>query len=140
MSHYPSGPGRIIPAMSYRDPAAAIEFLCTAFGFERHAVYEEEGRVVHAQLAYGNSMVMLGPTNDGPFGRMMIQPEEALGRVTQSIYVVVEDVDAHCHKASANKARIVFAPKDESYGGRSYTCADTEDHLWTFGDYDPWMR
>jgi uncharacterized glyoxalase superfamily protein PhnB len=131
-------PARIIPAMNYRDPKAAIEFLCTALGFEKHAVYEEGGEVVHAQLVFGNGMVMLGPVHDGEFGRMMIQPDETEGRVTQSICVIVDDVDAHCHKATANGARIVFAPKDESYGGRSYTCADPEGHLWTFGSYDPW--
>ena len=44
-------PAHIIPTFRYHDAPAAIEFLCRAFGFEKHAVYEGEGgTVAHAQL------------------------------------------------------------------------------------------
>jgi uncharacterized glyoxalase superfamily protein PhnB len=50
----------VIPALQYRDAPAAIEFLCRAFGFERNAVYQGEGGLIaHAQLKFGNGMVML---------------------------------------------------------------------------------
>ena len=51
----------MIPAIRYRDAAAAIDWLCEAFGFERHLVVPGEGgTIAHAQLAFGNGMVMLG--------------------------------------------------------------------------------
>ncbi len=51
----------VVPALQYNDAKAAIEFLCTAFGFTKSAVYEEpDGSVAHAQLTHGNGMVMLG--------------------------------------------------------------------------------
>ncbi len=55
----------MIPAIRYRDAAAAIDWLCEAFGFERHLVVPGEGGAIdHAQLVFGNGMVMLG------YGRM----------------------------------------------------------------------
>ena len=58
----------IIPCLRYRDAVAAIDWLCTAFGFERHAVYADGNTVHHAQLTVGNGMVMLGSAdnNDKP--------------------------------------------------------------------------
>ena len=54
----------VIPAMRYRDANAAIEWLCKAFGFERHLVVPgENGTVDHAQLTFGNGMIMLGLTH-----------------------------------------------------------------------------
>ena len=29
--------------------------------------------------------------------------------------------------------------KDEDYGGRGYSCRDSEGHIWRFGTYDPWV-
>jgi uncharacterized glyoxalase superfamily protein PhnB len=55
----------IIPAMLYRDAAAAIEWLCRAFGFEKHLVVPgDAGTIAHAQLVLGNGMIMLGSARD----------------------------------------------------------------------------
>jgi uncharacterized glyoxalase superfamily protein PhnB len=131
----------IIPAMRYRDAAAAVEWLCKAFGFERHLVVPgENGTVVHAQLTLGSGMIMLGPVLDTAFGRLMKQPDEIGGAETQTAYVVVEDADAHYARAKAAGAEIVLEIKDEDYGGRGYSCRDPEGHIWTFGTYDPWSE
>lgn len=128
----------IIPCLRYRDAHAAIEFLCTAFGFERHLlVAGPNNTIAHAQLTLGNSMVMLASADDSEFGRFMRQPDQAGGE-TQAPYVIVPDADAHCARAKAGGAVIVVAIKDEDYGGRVYTCRDPEFHLWSFGTYDPW--
>ncbi len=128
----------VIPALQYRDAPAAIEFLCRAFGFERKAVYEGEGgSIAHAELTLGNGMIMLGSINDGEYGRLLVRPHEA-GGVTMSVYCIVEDPDAHCACARAAGAEITREPVTQDYGGRDYTCKDTEGHVWTFGTYDPW--
>jgi uncharacterized glyoxalase superfamily protein PhnB len=50
----------VIPCLRYRN-APAIEWLCSAFGFERQAVYPNpDGTIAHAQLSFGNGMIMLG--------------------------------------------------------------------------------
>lgn len=128
----------VIPALRYRDASAAVEWLCRAFGFARHAVYEDGGKVFHAELTFGNGMIMLGPVADTPFGANMVQPAEVGGRATQTLCVIVDDADAHFARAKAEGAEIVFGLETKPYGGRDYTCRDPEGHIWTFGTYDPW--
>ena len=48
-----------IPCLRYADAPAAIDFLCRAFGFERHVVYADENIVHHAQLKLDDSFVMV---------------------------------------------------------------------------------
>ena len=51
----------VIPALRYRDATAAIDFLCLAFGFEKHLVVPgDNGKIAHAQLTFGNGMIILG--------------------------------------------------------------------------------
>ncbi len=128
----------IIPALRYRDAAKAIDWLGTAFGFEKHLVVPgEKGAIAHAQLTLGNGMIMLGSVAPGEYGRLLKQPDEVRA-VTQSPYVVVPDADTHYARAKAAGAEIVIDIKDEDYGGRGYTCRDLEGHVWNFGTYDPW--
>ncbi|HVJ82154.1 MAG TPA: VOC family protein [Planctomycetia bacterium] len=129
----------VIPGLRYRDPAVAVDWLCEAFGFEKHAVYYgEDGQVGHAQLRFGNGMVMLGPIVDNEYGRLIRQPEEIGGFETQSSYLVVDDADVVYARAKAAGATIVIDIKDESYGGRAFSCRDLEGRLWNVGTYDPW--
>lgn len=126
----------IIPTMRYRDAARMIEWLCDAFGFVRHAVYEDgAGGIAHAQLTHGSGMIMLGSARDDAFGRLQMPPA---GPVTQSVYVIVADADVIHARAAAAGARIVLGLRDEDHGGRGFTCLDPEGQLWSFGTYDPW--
>lgn len=129
----------IIPCLRYRDALAAIDWLCRAFGFEKNAVYADGATVHHAQLTFGNGMVMLGSAdNASEWGRHMAQPDEVGMRETQSACVIVADADAHHARAKAAGADIVIDIADQGYGGRGYACRDIEGHLWWFGTYDPW--
>ncbi|MHB8382314.1 MAG: VOC family protein [Candidatus Binataceae bacterium] len=129
----------IIPAMRYRNAPAAIEWLCKALGFEKHLVVPaDHNRVAHAQLTYGNAMIMLSSDRDGEFDRLMKHPDQIGGAVTQSVYVIVPDADVHYARAKASGAKILLELVDQDYGGRGYTCADPEGHVWSFGTYDPW--
>jgi uncharacterized glyoxalase superfamily protein PhnB len=117
--------GRIIPALRYRNAAAAIDWLCDAFGFERKMVVPGEGgRVAHAELTLGNGMIMLGDVKT-EYGRLVAAPVKG-DPVTQGIYVVVEDADAHYTRAKAAGAEIVLDIKTQDYGGRDYTARDLE--------------
>ena len=127
----------IIPVLRYREGLKAIEWLCEAFGFEKHAVYADGETVMHAELALAGGMIMLGSAVETEFGRMMKQPDEIGGFVTQSIYVVVPDPDAVHDRAKASGAKIERALVDQDYGGRDFACRDLEGHLWSFGTYDP---
>jgi len=129
----------VIPCLRYRDAPAAIEWLGRAFGLEPQLVVPGEGgTIAHAQLRFGNGMIMLGSVVDSDYGRWMKQPDEIGGAGTQSLYIVVSDADAVYERAKAAGASIVIEIKDESYGGRGFTCRDLEGHLWSVGTYDPW--
>ncbi len=127
--------------MRYHDATAAIEWLCKAFGFEKHLVVPgERGSIAHAQLSYGNAMIMLGSENDNEYGKLVRTPKDLNGVNTQAPYLVVEAVDEHYQRATAAGAEIVLDIKDEDYGGRGYSCKDPEGHLWNFGSYNPWEQ
>ena len=130
----------IVPTLRYRDAPAAIEWLERAFGFRKHFVVPDgEGGVAHAQLTFGNGMIMLSSAYEDAFGRLQRPLESREAPVSQSPYVIVTDVDAHHARALAAGAEVVQQPEDKDYGGRGYGCRDPEGNLWSFGSYDPWQ-
>ncbi|MGH8654015.1 MAG: VOC family protein [Gammaproteobacteria bacterium] len=131
----------VIPCLRYRDASKTIEWLCQTFGFEKQLVVPNaDGTIAHAQLSFGNGMIMLGSVLEveTEFGRLITQPDEIGGAETQSAYVVVSDADVIYQQAKTGGAEIVIEIKDEDYGGRGFSCRDLEGHLWNFGTYDPW--
>jgi len=131
----------VVPCLRYRDAHAAISWLCEVFGFERHLVVKgDDGIVVHAQLALGKGMIMLGSVRpDSGYGALLAQPDEIGGRQTQTVYLTVDDADAVHERALRMGAVIVIPLVDEEYGGRGFTCRDAEGHVWSVGTYDPWQ-
>ena len=130
----------IIPTLKYENAAAAIEWLCKAFGFERHLVVQGSNETIeHAQLTYDGGMIMLGSVRDTPFDNYQKTLKAVGGIGTQSPYIVVADVDAHHARALEAGAEVVMPPSDQDHGGRFYSCRDPEGHLWNFGSYDPWV-
>ncbi|MEO8250702.1 MAG: VOC family protein [Burkholderiales bacterium] len=131
----------VIPCLRYRDAPAAIEWLCRHFGFEKHAVYpHRDGTIAHAQLTFGNGMIMLGSVleEETEWGHHIRQPDQVGDAETQSPYVVVSDADAIYRQVKTAGCAIVMEIRDEDYGGRGFSCRDLEGHLWSFGTYDPW--
>ncbi|SPH18052.1 hypothetical protein DEA8626_01582 [Defluviimonas aquaemixtae] len=128
----------IIPATRYKDCEAALGFLKEAFGLHEHAIHRDEaGNIVHAQLMHAGGMVMFGPARDGEFDKLMTDPAETGGRETTTIYVVVRDVPGLYEQAKERGAKILLPLRHEDYGGQSFTAADPEGHIWSFGSYDP---
>lgn len=130
----------VIPALRYRKAPEAIEWLCRAFGFEKHAVYPNpDGTIAHAQLTFGNGMIMIGSvTNGTPYSALLRHPDEIGKSETQAPCLIVSDCDAIYRSAKAAGAEMVIDIADMSYGGRAFTCRDPEDHMWSIGSYDPW--
>jgi uncharacterized glyoxalase superfamily protein PhnB len=130
-----TGDGRptICPTLLYADAKAAIRQLTEAFGFTELAVYQsEDGSVVHAELAQGGGVVMLGSKGTGS------RFDEAMRDAGPSgAYVVVDDVDAHHRRAVEHGAEILMPPTDQDYGSRDYMARDLEGNVWSFGTYAP---
>ena len=125
----PEGYTSVTPYLYYKDSAAALDFLTTAFGFtEKLRMPDESGGISHAEVMLSDGVVMFGTPADHK------SPKE-LGVVTQSIYVYVDDVDAHYERAKAAGAEIVRDPEDQFYGDRSYGVRDPEGHEWYFATH-----
>lgn len=134
-----AGTATIIPTLRYRKALAMIDWLCRAFGFTRHAVYADGETVHHAQLTFGNGMIMVSSADQGGiWDTHSVQPDAVGNRGTQSCCVIVDDADGHYRQAVAVGAEIVIDIADQDYGGRGYACRDPEGHTWWFGSYDPW--
>ena len=132
----------LIPSLRYKDAPAAIAWLEQTFGFERHAVYDgPDGTVAHAELRFGNGMVMLGSaSNEGPLRHLYVTPAEIDGRVTSPFYLIVKDCEPAYARAVAAKADIVREMKIMEYGGKAFTVRDPEGYLWSVGEYSPWSE
>ena len=129
-----TGPS-IVPCLSYRDAPAAIAWLKQAFGFtEVMVVPGPNDTIAHAQLAFDGGMVMVGSIRDD---ELQMRTPCDLGGITQSIYIVVEDTDAHYARAVEAGAEIVRELENTPYGSRDYSARDPEGHLWNFGTYRP---
>jgi uncharacterized glyoxalase superfamily protein PhnB len=131
----------VIPSLRYRNALAAIDWLVSALGFKKQAVYlgPDNKTVMHAQLTFGSGMIMIGSVdNGGEAGKFMVQPDEIGLRETKGIYLVVPDADAVYATAKAAGAEMVIDIRDMDYGGRHFSCRDLEGHTWGIGTYDPW--
>lgn len=110
----------VYPLVPYSDPAKALEWLERAFGFEPHEVSkDDEGTIVHAEMRYDTGVIMFGKPGSPP----------------ASLYVAVDDADAHHDRAKAAGAEIVTEPTDQDYGSRDYAAKDLDGNTWYFGTY-----
>ena len=104
----------VLPVLVYPDVREAIDWLGDAF-VER---WEAKGH--RAQLLVGDGcVVVVDGASEGACG-------------AHSLMVRVEDVDAHCARATGWGARVLSAPADYPYGERQYTAEDFAGHRWTF--------
>ncbi len=138
---HPCPASTVIPSLAYKDALAAIDFLVAAFGFTAQAVHTSPaGSVEHAQLTFpGGGMIMLGSAKkEGPWAERMLHPQDAGGKVTSGLYLIVPDCAAALDRARAAGAEITDELRTMDYGGRAFACKDPEGYPWSFGEYDPW--
>ena len=117
----------IIPYLFYDDVDAAVEFLVRAFGFTEQMRVGTPRDGVHAQVRLGDQLVMMG---QGTTDKSHATPQ-MLGRVTCSVFVYLDNIDAHYAQAEAEGAQVVEPLADLPYG-RSYTVRDPQGHTWFF--------
>jgi uncharacterized glyoxalase superfamily protein PhnB len=100
----------IIPSLRYRNAPAAIEWLCSVFGLQKNLVVpDDSGGIAHAQLSFGDGMMMLGSVRDNEWRRFIKRPDEIGGTATQSVYLVVPDADVIYERAKNAGAEMLIS-------------------------------
>lgn len=140
MKPTPEGWPRLTAAIYYDDAARAIDWLCSAFGFEvRLKVEGDGGRIEHSELSYGEALVMVSQVkaDPSPHDRSFTSPKSVGGKNTQALALFVDDVDAHATHAERAGAVICMGPETHDYGDdywvdRTYQAIDPEGHRWWF--------
>jgi PhnB protein len=124
----PDGYRTATPYLIVKGAAEAIEFYKRAFGAtEMLRMADPQGRVGHAEIKIGDSVIMLADEHPA----MGYRSPRSLGGSSVSILLYLEDVDAvfeRAVKAGAKAQRVVM---DQFYGDRSGTLEDPFGHMWT---------
>jgi len=133
----PKGWPRIASTAYYEDAAAAIDWLCKAFGFEVQIKVEGEGgKIEHSELVLAGGLVMVSDAKrDRAKWPDRRTPHEIGGVNTQNLMLYVDDVKAHCERARAAGATIETEPEVKDYGedywsDLSYAAIDLGGHHW----------
>ncbi|MFO0983719.1 MAG: VOC family protein [Planctomycetota bacterium] len=131
----PAGMPACCPYLFYDDLESAMRFLAAAFGFEKRFAHAgADGKIAHAQLAHGAAVIMLGATNAPGALRRGRSPKDA-GSLNASVYMYVDDVDAHCRRAHQAGAEVLTEPANTFWGDRLYCAVDPEGQFWCFATH-----
>jgi len=124
----PVGFHSVTPYLFVRTAALAIEFYKNAFGAtELVRMPGPNGRIMHAELKIGDSIVMLADEN--PQTGMM--SPQTVGGFSIGLHVYVENVDAVIQRAVESGAKPLRPIKDQFYGDRSGSVLDPFGHMWS---------
>jgi PhnB protein len=124
----PDGFHNVTPYLYLRGAAGAIEFYKTVFGAaEIMRMRGPDGRIMHAELRIGDSIVMLADENPS----MGIMSPQTIGGFSGGLHLYVEDADAVIRKAVESGAKQLHPIKNQFYGDRSGTLLDPFGHMWS---------
>jgi uncharacterized glyoxalase superfamily protein PhnB len=117
--HIPTGHSTVSPYLIVQSPAEVIELMTKVFDAQelsRHLT--PDGRVMHAEVRIGDTVIMLGGSNEE------WQPMPCM------VHVYVPDVDAAYRRALQAGATSLQEPTDQFYGDRSAGVRDASGNRW----------
>ena len=128
----PDGYASITPYLFIKGADKALDFYKKVFGaVETVRMPGPGGRVMHAEIKIGNSMVMLADENPE---RHSLSPL-TIGGAGSSIMLYTDDVDATFKKAVAAGARSNQEPTDMFWGDRMANITDPFGHPWAIATH-----
>jgi PhnB protein len=128
----PEGYHSIQPYLIFNGAAKAIEFYKKAFcATERLCAKKKDGRVDHAELQIGDSVIMMADENPAinAFG-----PAHYSGSPI-SLLIYTENCDAMYRQAVAAGAKSEREPADQFYGDRTAGVKDPFGYKWYIGTH-----
>jgi PhnB protein len=128
----PEGYQTVTPYLAVDDASEAIEFYKRAFGAkERVRMDTPDGKIGHAELEIGDSLVMLSD----PFPQASTTPPKELGGTSASVFLYVEDVDALTKQAIDAGASSTMEVADQFWGDRMGSITDPFGHSWSIATH-----
>jgi PhnB protein len=128
----PDGYHVLTPYLVVRGGAAAIDFYKRAFGAKEVVrMAGPDGKIMHAELKIGDSMIMLGDECDMGGHRSPL----SLGGTPIGLHVYVANVDAAFQQAVAAGAEPKMPPTDMFWGDRFSKLVDPFGHEWSLATH-----
>jgi PhnB protein len=128
----PDGYHTVTPYLAVDDAAEAIEYYEKAFGAtERVRIEAPGGKIGHAELEIGDSLVMLSDA----LPQFSTRPPNELGGTSVSVFMYVEDVDAVVKQAIDAGATVTMEIADQFWGDRFGSVQDPFGHLWSIATH-----
>ncbi len=126
----PPGFHTLTPHLTVRNAEQALEFYKNAFGADvLHVAHMPDGKVMHASLRIGDSMLML---NDEFPDYGTLSPLSTGGSAV-TIHIYTENVDAAFNRALSAGAQVKMPLADQFWGDRYGVVADPFGHKWSLG-------
>lgn len=117
----PDGYHSVTPYLAIEGASTLLDFVRRAFGAQEHVRMDmPDGRVGHAEVRIGDSVVMLADASTSDSGRVM----------PGMIHLYVDDVDKVYRQALEAGATSLREPADQFYGDRSGGVADPAGNHW----------
>ena len=128
----PDGYHSVTPYLIVNGGPSALEFYKKVFGATEVSRFDgPDGKLAHAEIRIGDSMVMLSDE----FGEMGFRGPQSIGGSPVGIMLYVEDCDQMFNRAVAAGATVKKPLEDQFYGDRSGTLEDPFGHLWTIATH-----
>lgn len=129
-SAVPTGFHTVTPQLFLDNCAQAIDWYKKALGAEEISrAIGPDGKIIHAELRIGNSIIMMNDVMGGGKG------PKALGGSPISLWVYVDDCDSLFKQAVTAGAQVAMGPMgqltDQFWGDRSGTFTDPSGYTWT---------
>jgi len=128
----PEGYHTLTTYLTVENAAEAIDYYKNVFGAkERIRMEAPDGKIGHAELEIGDSLLMLSDAFPGATSR----PPTELGGTTAGAFMYVEDVDAVVKRAVESGATITMEIADQFWGDRFGSISDPFGHLWSIATH-----
>jgi PhnB protein len=128
----PEGYPVVTPYLCIDGAADAIGFYKSVFGAsERMRMPTPSGKVGHAELQIGDSVIMIGDE----FPDMGWRSPRSIGGSPVMLHLYVDDVDVVFDRAVSSGAQVRRAVEDQFYGDRSGTIEDPFGHVWNISTH-----
>jgi len=127
----PQGFHSLTAGLACKNAAQAIDLYKKAFGATEHSrMASPDGRIMHAELQIGDSMLFLADEFPG----MTAAPAPGV-LPAQSLYLYVKDVDATYQQAVAAGCQGAMPVQDMFWGDRFGKVVDPFGHHWNLATH-----